>query len=130
MLPIVLGWINFGLFLFITSPFWINLLGRRVFHAKGPHYVKFLKFIRRAHKPLGVVLLGTAFVHGTIALGGISLHTGLLVALAIAVIVALGVVFFRTRKKAVFKAHRAAALVCLGLLLVHIIFPNLLYMFG
>lgn len=129
MFPVILGWINFGLFLFIISPFWINLVGRRV-HAKGPRYTKFLGAIRRAHKPLGVVLVGTAFVHGTLMLGGISLHTGLLAALAIAVIVALGITFYRTRKKAVFKAHRILALVCLGLLLVHLIFPNLLYMFG
>lgn len=129
MFPLVLGWINFGLFFFITSPFWINLVGRRV-HAKGARYTAFLRAIRKAHKPLGVVLLGTAFLHGTLMLGGISLHTGLLVALSIAFIVALGIAYFRTRKKAVFRAHRALALVCLGLLLVHLIFPNLLYMLG
>lgn len=128
MFPYILGWINFSLFMLITSPFWISFVGRRV-HAKGARYVKLLSTIRRIHKPLGVLLLGTAFVHGTLMLGGISLHTGLLVALAIAFIVALGAVYYRTRKKAAFKAHRTLALVCLGLLLVHLIFPNLLYMF-
>ncbi|MEI6102166.1 MAG: hypothetical protein WCP73_10025, partial [Eubacteriales bacterium] len=121
MLALILGWINFSLFLFVTSPFWINLFARKVFHVKNAKYTKFLSTLRRIHKPVGVVLLGTAFIHGTIALGGISLHTGLLVALVIAFIVALGVVFYKTRKKAAFKAHRALALICLVLLLVHII---------
>lgn len=130
MLALVLGWINFSLFLFVTSPFWINLFARKFFHPKSTNYFKFLSAIRRIHKPIGIVLLCMAFIHGAIALGSIRLHTGLLVAIAIAVIAALGITFYKTRKKAVLKAHRALALVCLILLLVHIIFPNLLYVFG
>ncbi len=130
MFPTILGWINFGLLLFIISPFFINLIGRKAFRARGARFNKFLSVIRKAHKPLGVVLLAAAFAHGFLMLGSISLHTGLLAALAIAVIVALGLVFFRTRKKAVFLAHRAAALACLALVLVHLISPNLLYMLG
>ncbi len=122
-----LGWLNVSLFAIITSPFWIGFLNKRFIHSKSQKYQKFIKALRQIHKPLGIILAGLAFVHGFLALGVIRPHTGLLAAITVCAVVVLGIAFYRTKKRPVFLWHRALALAVFCLVIVHILFPNLLY---
>ena len=122
-----LGWFNISLFAVITSPSWIGFLNKHFFHAKSQKYQKFIRTLRKIHKPLGLALAVLSFVHGYLALGSIRLHTGLLAAVTVCAIAVLGIVFYRTKKRTVFVWHRTLALALFCLLIVHIIFPNALY---
>lgn len=121
------GWINIVLLITITSPFWLHVLNTYIFKAKEKAFNHTIAFLRKLHKPLGVVLLLWALYHGYIAWGGLlPLNTGMFVWLAVAVTASLGLTFFLTKKKAVFKAHKTAALCIVLLFLIHLFFPYLL----
>jgi len=121
------GWLNIALIAVMTSPFWLRFLNDRTLHLKGGAYGKTIKFLRTIHKPLGVVILIIALVHGYLALGAFRLHTGLLLWLSVFITAVLGISFYFTRKKALFLWHRRMVLVVLFFLLVHLIFPSAVY---
>jgi predicted heme/steroid binding protein len=131
MFFILLGWINFSLFVLVTSHFWLRFLNKHLFHAKSKNFLGLLKRLRNIHKPIGIALAGSVFVHGYLALGAIRPHTGLMAATALAVAAAFGAAYFFSRKKTFFTLHRWTVLVVACLIAVHLIFPNLLYtLFG
>ncbi|MPN19583.1 hypothetical protein SDC9_166954 [bioreactor metagenome] len=126
---VVLGWINLSLFALATSHFWLRFLNSRLFHAKSKGFLSLLKTLRVIHKPVGIALVGLAYLHGFMALGTIRPHTGLLAATAMAAAAALGAAYFFSRKKPFFILHRWVVLAIACLIAVHLIFPNLLSAF-
>lgn len=121
----ILGWVNVGLVAVMLLPFALRVLSGK--GKKSAAYIKTSKFLRTLHKPLGVVLLVSAAVHGFLALGVLRLHTGTIAGALLLITVALGAVFFTSRKKGVFAWHKTAALVFVILLLVHLIAPSAVY---
>ena len=126
---IVLGWINFSLFILVTAHFWLRFLNTRLFHSKNKNFFALLKTLRTLHKPLGIALVGLAYLHGFIALGALRPHTGLIAASALAAAAVLGAIYFFSRKKAFFTLHRWAVLVIACLIALHLIFPGALSFF-
>ena len=124
MIYAILGWISVGLAVIASSPYWLRTLNNWTFKTRDKRFFSLLKFLRKLHKPLGLVLAGIAIAHGYLALGQqIRLHTGLLVYISFLLTVVLGGVHFRLKNKTVFKFHKAMALVSFLLLLLHLIFP-------
>jgi|GEM_PF-279804 len=123
---ILLGWINLSLFAIVTSHLWLRFLNKHLFHSEKARFKNFIKTLRQIHKPLGIVLVGLAFIHGFLALGTIRPHTGLLAAAVLAAAAALGAAYFFSKKKALFALHRwvVAAIACL--IVIHLVFPNAL----
>ncbi len=126
---IVLGWINLSLFALASAHFWLRFLGTRLFHTKSKKFFALIKTLRRIHKPVGIVLVGLAYLHGFLALGTLRPHTGLIAASALAAAAALGALYFFSRKKPFFTLHRWAVLVIACLIVLHLVFPNALYYF-
>ncbi len=127
----ILGWLNAGLLLVMTAPFWLRFLNERLFHLKGGAYAKTIKALRTIHKPLGGAILLIGFIHGYLALGAFRPHTGALVALSILATAILGFLFYKLRKKGLFLWHRRSVLLIVLFLLIHLIFPSALYyLFG
>ncbi len=124
---VFLGLLNIVLLAVMTSPFWLRFLNDHTLHLKGGRFGKVIKFLRAIHKPLGVVILIVAAIHGYLALGTIRLHTGILVFLAILVTATLGGSFYLLKKRSLFLWHRRMVLVVLFFLLIHLIFPSALY---
>ena len=121
----ILGWVNVGITVVMLSPFVL-----RVLHGKkrgSAAYLKTQKILRTLHKPLGVVLLISAAVHGYLALGALRFHTGTVAGAVLSATVVLGTVFFATRKKSVFTWHRYAAGLFVALLILHLIVPSAFY---
>ncbi|MEL7610314.1 MAG: hypothetical protein AAGU74_12555 [Bacillota bacterium] len=124
---VFLGWLNIGLFTVMTAPFWLRVLNTHVLHIKGGGYAQVIRRLRQIHKPLGVLILILALVHGYLALGAFRLHTGSLVWLATAATATLGILFFRLKKKTLFAWHKRMVLAILFFVLLHILFPDALY---
>ena len=127
---ILLGWINFSLFALVTSHFWLRFLNSHLFHSKSKKFLGLIKTLRIIHKPIGIALVGLAFLHGVMALGAFRPHTGLLAASALAVAAILGAAYFFSRKRPFFTLHRWAVLTIACLIAIHLIFPNALSFFA
>ena len=124
MIYSILGWVSLGLAVAASSPYWLRMLNNWTFKTKDKRFFSLLKFLRKLHKVLGLLLAAIAIAHGYLALSGqIRLHTGLLVYAGFIVTVILGIWHYRTKNKKVFKAHKAMVLVSFLLLLLHLIKP-------
>ncbi len=127
----VLGIINIVLIVAITSPLWLRKLNQLFFHTKDPRFARVLKALRTLHKPFGIALVFFLIpIHGYLALGGLRLHTGLIAWIAALATAALGLAFFLSKKRALFKLHRWMALAFILLIAVHLLFPSLLSYIG
>jgi hypothetical protein len=122
-----LGWFNVFLLAVMTAPYWLRFLNNRTLRLKGGAFAKTIKFLRKLHKPLGLILLLLALYHGYLALGALRPHTGALVWLAIAATASLGLSYYLSKKKALFVWHKRMVLVVLAFLLLHLLFPSALY---
>jgi len=126
-----IGWLNIGLIGIMVLPFLLRQFSTRVKKIKGTWYPKLNKFLRTIHKPLGIAIALLAMLHGYLVFGGFRLHTGTLEFFAIVIMAALGATFYFTRKKPFLVWHRWALVLLLLMVLVHQIFPNLIYaLFG
>lgn len=123
----LLGYLNVLIVGLLILPFILNRISRYLSAEAKASMKDVTKFLRKLHKPLGIVFLATGLIHGYLALGGISLHTGTLLYAAVIVQAGLGGAFYRTKKKGLFKAHRMMAFVIAGLLLLHYVAPGALY---
>ena len=118
---------NITLIAVMTGPVWLRFLNKHTLRLKGGAYARTIKILRAVHKPLGVLILVVALIHGYLALGALRLHTGALVWLAIAVAAALGLSFYLFKKRPLFLWHRRMVVAALALLLVHLLFPSALF---
>jgi hypothetical protein len=90
-----------------------------------------MKFLRPAHKVLGICFLAVTLVHGWLAWGSLRIHTGTLAAIMLLVTVIFGALFYWKKKKILFKLHKTSALIMVLLILLHLFVPNAIYyLFG
>lgn len=123
----LLGYLNAALFVIITSPYWLRRVNQLVMHIRGAGFTKLLKLLRSMHKPLAVLFIISAVIHGYLALGALRLHTGSLVFLALLATGALGLAFYKKKKPSLFKWHKGMALAVAVLIALHLIAPGALY---
>lgn len=123
-----LAWINLIVIGVLLAPYILNFLNRKFFKTKNTTYKKVLKFARKIHKPLGVLIIILVPIHGYMALGILlRLHTGTLVYLSVLATAILGGSFYRFKKKRLFTWHKRMALVTVILFLIHFYFPNAIF---
>jgi len=123
----IIGFIAAGLLVLVTAPYWFRLLNKYVLRIPAKKVLPLSKALRAIHKPLGIALLLIAATHGYLALRSIRLHTGTLAWLSFAVTACLGIAFYFTKKKPVFRLHKLFALLSALLVLLHLLFPGALY---
>jgi hypothetical protein len=123
----LLGWLNVVLLAVMTAPYWIRFVNSHTLHLKGGAYAKTIKVLRTIHKPLGGLILLIALVHGYLAWGTLRLHTGTFLWLSVLITASLGLLFFLTKKKALFIWHKRMVLLILAMLLIHLLFPSAVY---
>lgn len=126
----VFGYLNILLVVLITAPYWTRKLNQWFFHSKSKAYQKLQRTLRSIHKPAAAVLLISIIVHGYLALRSFRLHTGTIVGIAFILTALFGLIFYLTKKLPFLKVHRALALVAVLLVVVHLLFPSLLYTLG
>lgn len=123
----ILGLINVALLIGVTSPYWLRRVNQWFFRGKNPAFARWIKPLRRIHKPLGICLVLLSLLHGYLALGALRLHTGSAVWVMLFITAALGVLFYKKKKAVFFLWHKRAALLTVILTLVHLIFPGAFY---
>lgn len=127
----VIGWFNVAAVVVMTAPYWLRLVNKYSFKNKNTVLARFIKTLRKIHKPLGLALLVLVIIHGILALGAFRLHTGTFAGIVLIVTAALGGSFYLFKKKPLLIAHRTAAALLVLLILLHLIFPSALwYIFG
>lgn len=122
-----LGWLNVVLLGIIILPYILVFFNKKFIKTKNPSFRAFLKFLRKLHKPLGLLLLSLALIHGYLALGRIALHTGSLLYLAIFITALLGSSFYKLKKKPLFTWHKRMAFIVILLLILHKFYPSALW---
>ena len=118
----ILGWTNAIVTLILILPFALQAISKKkegVLHS-------ITKFLRKAHKPLGIVILISVAAHGILALGAFTLHTGTVAGIAFVVAALLGVLFMWLKKKQIFKIHRILAYIYVLIVIMHLLLPSLL----
>ncbi len=127
----VIGWFNVAAVVVMTAPYWLRIINKYGFKNTNKALARFIKTLRKLHKPLGLVLVVLVIIHGILALGAVRLHTGTLAGVMLIVTAALGGSFYLFKKKPLLIAHRTAASLMVLLILLHLIFPSALwYLFG
>lgn len=122
-----LGWLNVTLLGLIVLPYILNLLNRKLIKTKSDEFKSLIKFLRKLHKPFGVILAVVALVHGYLALRAIRLHTGTVLYISMFLTVLVGGSFYKFKKKQLFVWHKRLAVITVLLLLLHILYPNALW---
>lgn len=121
----ILGIISVILVILITSPYWLRKLNGWTVKTKDKRFLALLKGLRKLHKPLGLALMLIAGWHGY-EIMRLRPHSGLVTLISFLLTGLLGGVYFKTKNKKVFKAHKAMALVSVLLMALHLIWPNAL----
>jgi hypothetical protein len=124
---LVIGWMNIGFIAVMTAPYWLRFLNNHTLRLKGGGYAKTIKVLRAIHKPLGILILTLAAIHGYLALGALRLHTGTIAGTMLLITVLLGAFYFLTRKKPAFTWHKRFVVVLLFFILIHLLFPSAVY---
>lgn len=125
-----LGWLNLIILGILITPYILRYLNKFIplsSKAKKDYYLPSLKFFRKIHKPIGILLIIIPPIHGYMALGALRLHTGLVLYLSALATAILGGIFYKTKKKSLFKFHKIMALITILLFLLHFFVPNALY---
>ncbi|TJX13179.1 hypothetical protein E9840_10345 [Tissierella creatinini] len=123
----ILGWINAISLTIVVAPFALNFLSRKLFNSKNKDIRNIVKYLRKFHKPLGIVLIVIGIIHGYMALGSLRLHTGTLLYLSIILTGALGGSFYKAKKRIFFVWHKRMAFVSVALLMLHYFYPSAIY---
>jgi len=123
----ILGLINLALVVIITSPFWLRTLNKWTFKTKDKHFLDTVKFLRKLHKPLAIVLALNILWHAYLALGTIRLHTGLLAYISFLLTVTVGGIYYKKKGKLLFKVHKTLALVSVLLVIIHLLWPEAIW---
>ena len=122
-----LGIISLILVILITAPYWLRVLNSWTLKTKDKRFFSLLKFLRKLHKPLGLLLAAVSLWHGYLAWGSLRPHTGMLAFLGFIITACFGGIYYKIKNKKLFKAHKIMALVSVGLLLLHLVWPAALW---
>lgn len=107
----------------------LGFIARLIYKKYGKQYPllkKFLLFTKKYHRYLGFVFIVVAPIHGYLALGRISLHTGTLLYLSILVMFLLYLLGKAKLLKKWVVLHRTWAFVVVGLFFIHYLWPWLI----
>lgn len=127
----ILGWVAVALTALVTAPYWLRKLNGWTFKTRDKRFLNFIKFLRKLHKPAGILLVALTLWHGLLALGTLRLHTGLIAHVAFVITGLLGIAFWLIKDKRAFQGHKVMALVSVMLVLVHIFWRGAVYqLFG
>lgn len=105
----LLGRLSLITLLLVLTPYVLSSLNKKFFKTKNKTFFKVLKFFRKLHKPLGIVLIILGVSHGYMALESLSLHTGTLFYSSILITGILGGTFYRLKKRELFIWHKRMA---------------------
>lgn len=122
------GWASTAILGVLVLSFILVRLNKYTIKTRSKGFMKFIRFLRQLHKPLGILFLVVAFIHGFMILGRIRLHTGWLLYGSILVTVVTGGAFCRLKKKNLFMVHKLFALITVVLFLLHFFRPYALSM--
>lgn len=117
------GWVSVVSLAVLILPFILVRLNKHLFKTKHSAYFKLIKLLRQIHKPLGIVFVAVALIHGIMVLGSFRLHTGWLLFISLVVTVFSGGAFYRLKKKPLFQLHKWFALIVVLLFLLHFFKP-------
>ena len=123
----VLGWVNIALVSLMLLPYAMRKLNELFFKKKQGVYIKIMRFLRKAHRYAGALLIISVLTHGWLALGAFRLHTGTLLGVLAAVMGIFGLIFIFGKKKWAYKTHKALAVAFVALIFLHLIIPSALY---
>lgn len=121
----ILGWVSVGLLALLILPYVLVLINKAFIKGKNKGLLKVIRFLRKLHKPAGILLLLVAAWHGYLALGTVRMHTGLVLFLFVLATVVLGGTFFRLKNKKLLKLHRVLAVLTVAMFFLHFFFPRL-----
>ncbi len=126
-----LGYLSIALVVLVTAGWWLRKLNALTFKTKNKQFLNLLKFLRKLHKPLGILLVSVALWHGFAALGTVRPHTGLVAYFAFVLTGLLGVAFWLKKDKRAFKGHKVMAFISVVLLVLHLLWPGAIWqLFG
>lgn len=118
----ILGWTNAIVTIILILPFALQSIVKK----KEGILSSIIKFLRKFHKVLGIVIFISIAFHGIMALGSFSLHTGTVAGVAFVITAILGTLFVMLKKKKIFTTHRVLAYMYVIIVAVHLLFPSLL----
>ena len=122
----ILGWLSVSLLTLLILPYVLVRLNKQFIHTKDKRFLGVIRFLRKLHKPAGILLLVAAGWHGYLALfGRIRWHTGTVLFILVLITVSLGGAFFRLKKRKLFSFHKLAALLTVLMFILHFFFPYL-----
>ncbi len=120
-----LGWLNVVLLGILVLPWILVRLNKYVLKTKSKAYLNFIRFLRSFHKPLGILMVIVALVHGYMAFGfNLRLHTGPVLALTAIIAMVTGGMYYKLKKKNVFLVHKIFSALAVVMLLIHLFFPR------
>ena len=126
-----LGWATLIAVAVMVLPYVLRMLNTWVFKRKSKGLLQVIKFLRAIHKPLGLLIVLVAMVHGFGMLGRFRLHTGSLTLMSLVLTGILGAIFWQKKDKRALQGHRVMSLVSVILLLIHLFWPSALFkLFG
>ncbi len=125
MNPRLMGYLTLILLVVVTAPYWLRTLNSWTFKTKDKRFLNFLKFLRKLHKPLGLVIVALALWHGY-DMFRLNLHTGLVAFAAFVLTGILGGMHYRLKNKQIFKAHKIMAFISVLLVALHLFWPSAL----
>lgn len=113
----VFAWISVVLMFYNFSLFPLRRLLKNVKPARS-----FLRYMSKTHRFTGIGLVVTGITHGYLALGSITLHTGLVLWLGV-VLLFMYYLFRKILKKRWLIFHRYTDLLVIVLFFIHFFFP-------
>lgn len=117
------GWVSAIILALLISPFLLVRINKKFFKSKSKNFLELVKFLRKLHKPLGVLLLASGFYHGYLVLGKIRMHTGVVLYVTMAITIILGLLHYRRRNKNIFKMHKIIAALTIAMFVLHFFKP-------
>lgn len=119
----LLGWTSVIILGILILPFVLTRLNKMTLKTNNKGFFDGIKFLRKLHKPLGILLVAISFYHGYLVLGAIRFHTGTVLFTAILATVVLGGYFYKMKKRDALKFHRVLSSIVIVLLFIHIFYP-------
>ena len=127
----LLGWVAAILVVIITAPYWLRKLNGWTVKTRDKRFLTLLKYLRIIHKPLSIVLLLVAGIHGYMMLGRIRMHTGLLALIGFTLTTLMGLAYWKSRDRRALHGHRVLVVASIILVVIHYFWPSLLWqLFG
>lgn len=121
-----LGYFNIVLLVIILSLFVVRRINKYGFKSKSLILKKLTKILSTIHPFLGVLMIVIAFIHGYLALGYLTLHTGVVLGGILMIQVILGILLKRSKIKGIIKIHRSFSFLLILAVIIHVFFTNIL----